>query len=151
MSEPNIQNPFFILGLPTDATKGDITQRAEELYQTDTIEEKRQSYQWAKEQLITNPRTRLIHELYEMPNTSYDNLEWENFLRKYRHVPVSPEKLSNNAHPISSEQINMEVLLQLLIDVLVNTPDADAATMNKASSSPSKLTSTLEVHDVLFG
>ena len=140
-------NPFQILGLPADATKADIVARGQELYDTAETDEQRQLYRWAKEQLLTNPRTRLAYELFELPDTQYENLEWENFIRTHKRRPVRPETVSSPG----IEDFDVGALLQLLLQDMLAVPEADITAAIHAVPFALKRKPPLEVRDVIFG
>jgi hypothetical protein len=140
-------NPFQVLGLSTDATKAKIVARGQELYDTAETDEQRQLYRWAKEQLLINPRTRLEYELFEPPDTQYENLEWENFIRTHKRSPVRPETVLSP----SIEDFDVGTLLQLLLQDMLAVPEADITAAIHAVPFVPKRKPPLEVQDVIFG
>jgi hypothetical protein len=151
MIDSHKPNPFQVLGLSTFATNKEIVERGRELYDTAETDEQRQLYRWAKEQLLSNPQTRLLYELFEAPGTRYEHPELENFLSKYKKNPVSAESLTADAPPISIKDFNMDELIKLLLqDMLMVSQEENAAvTQQVPFHSTAKL--PLEVRDVLFG
>ena len=93
MIDADKPNPFQVLKLPTNVTKKEIVERGRELYDTAETEEQRQLYSWAKEQLLSKPLVRLEYELFEAPETQYEDTERNNFVRKYKRLPISPDAL----------------------------------------------------------
>ncbi|HEU5374362.1 MAG TPA: hypothetical protein VFV38_02900 [Ktedonobacteraceae bacterium] len=149
--ETDRPNPFLVLRLATDASKREIIERAQELYDTAESEEKRQLYNWAKEQLISHPEKRLAHELFEYPDTRYDDPLLEQFARRYRNAPISLEKLIEAAEPLSLEQLDMVVALRWLVQSLLEVPEAEMTTALADIPFPVEVKSPLEVRDVIFG
>ncbi|GCE07572.1 hypothetical protein [Dictyobacter aurantiacus] len=84
-------NPFQVLQLATSATLAEIVSQAEDLHLLARSREDEMLVRWAAEQLRTNQRTRLEYELFELPDTRYQDEEWETFARPYRrkdtHLP----------------------------------------------------------------
>src|SRR5438876_5168255 len=104
-------NPFLVLGLPTDATRADIVARGQELYDTAETDKDALLFRWATEQLITNPRTRLEYELFELPDTQYEDDAWERFVRAHSKKPIELAKLLNDTTPPSVADMDMTALL----------------------------------------
>src|SRR5439155_1678286 len=73
MIEHDKPNPFVVLGLPTDASEAEIAERAQELSDLAPTDEARRLHRWAREQVITRPRTRLAM------SSSADALGWNAF------------------------------------------------------------------------
>src|SRR2546426_3582558 len=94
-------NPFHILKLPTNATRMEIVERGKELSESADSKEQELLIRWAKEQLLTNSRTRLEYELFEVPETAYDDSEWETFLRVHKKNPADFSTLVKGAVPAS--------------------------------------------------
>jgi hypothetical protein len=149
--ETDKPNPFLVLRLATDVTKREIIERAQEFYDTAETIEKQLLYNWAKEQLITNPQTRLTHELVEYPDTCYDDPLLEQFTRKYKNTPTNPEKLLKEAPPINLENLDMEAVFRQFLQSLLEIPEADIAIALKDIPFSVELKSPLEVRDVIFG
>jgi curved DNA-binding protein CbpA len=151
MIDSHKPNPFQVLGLSTSATNKEIVERGRERYDTAETDEQRQLYRWAKEQLLSNPQTRLLYELFEAPGTRYEHPALENFLRKYRKNPVSAESLTRDASPISIKDFNIDELIKLLLQdmLMVSQEETAAVTQQAPFRSTTKL--PLEVRDVLFG
>jgi hypothetical protein len=144
-------NPFQVLGLPTNASKKDIVDRGEELYVTAETEEQRLLYRWAKEQLLTNQHIRLLYELFELPDTRYEDLEWEEFVRKYRRNSLHLDALVKDAPPIGLEDFDITALIRLLLQGMFTVPEIDIDDILKRSPFAPRSRPPLEVRDVLFG
>ena len=144
-------NPFQVLGLTTGASKKDIVERGQELYDTADTDEQRQLFRWAKEQLLTNPRTRLEYALFEMPETQYDNPEWEQCIRRYKRNPVRLEALVKDIPPVTLEDFDIAALIQVLLQGLLTVPDADITEAVNGSPFLPRSKPALEVRDVIFG
>ncbi len=93
MIDADKPNPFQVLKLPTHATKKEIVERGRELHDTAETEEQRQLYSWAKEQLLSKPLIRLEYELFEVPETQYEDTELDNFVRKHKRLSIAPDVL----------------------------------------------------------
>jgi len=96
-------NPFQVLRLPTSATTKAITERGDEQYIIAEPDDQL-LYRWAVEELITHPLTRLLHELYEAPDTDYEDQDWENFLRKYKRNPIKRAGISKQVKDTEASQ-----------------------------------------------
>ena len=149
--ETDKPNPFLVLRLATDVTKREIIERAQEFYDTAETPEEQQLYNWAKEQLITKPETRLAYELVEYPDTLYYDALLEQFARKYKNAPTNPEKLLKEAPPINLENLDMAAVFRQFLQSLLDVPEADIAIALKDIPFPVELKSPLEVRDVIFG
>ena len=144
-------NPFQVLKLPTNATKKEIVERGRELYDTAETEEQRQLYSWAKEQLLSKPLVRLEYELFEAPETQYEDTERDNFIRKYKKLPISPDALLRDAQPLSKDDVNIAQLIELLLQDVLTVPKGDINVPLHLSSFKPEHKPPLEVRDVLFG
>lgn len=144
-------NPFFVLALPTDATRADIVQRGQELYDTAESKEEGLLFRWATEQLLTNPRTRLEYELFELPDTLYEDPAWDSFVRVNKKKPVDLKVITREAVAPSVDDINMAALLQLFLDNMLTLPEADIAIAIAGSPFKPVYKLPLEVRDVIFG
>lgn len=144
-------NPFYVLALPSDASRADIVARGQELYDTAESEEEGLLFRWATEQLITNPRTRLEYELFELPDTLYEDPGWESFLRMNKKKPVDLKALTSGAVPPSVDDINMAALIQLFLDEMLTLPEADITIAIDESPYIPVYKLPLEVRDVIFG
>ena len=145
-------NPFQVLGLPADATKADIVACGEELCDLAETEDLRLLYRWAMDQLLTNPRTRLQYELFEIPNAQYEDQAWKDFARKYGRKPVDLTALVKEASPARLEHFDLSALIQLVLDGLLTIPEADlTAVLDSSPFLPGYGPPPLEVRDVIFG
>lgn len=152
MIEVNKPNPFKVLELPRQASNEDIVCRGRELSELATSDEQRLLYRWAVEQLITNPLTRLEHELFEVPGAQYEDPEWDHFLRRHQRNPVNLTALAQKSPPPTLTDFNLALLIQWFLDELLNLPQAD---LGKALEHlPFSLDCgppPLEVRHVIFG
>ncbi len=145
-------NPFKVLGLPADAGNEDIVERSQELVDLGGTDEKAQLYRWAVEELITKSITRLEYELFEIPGTRYENLEWETFTRKNKENPVNLNALIEETSIPSLRDFDMAALIRLFLDGLLTLPDVDIkAAVESLPFQPDKGPPPLEVRDVIFG
>jgi len=144
-------NPFVVLALSADATRAEIVARGQELYDTAETKEQGLLYRWAMEQLITNSRTRLGYELFELPATQYEDPAWESFVRVHKRKPVDLATLAQGIPPPSVDDIDMAAVMRLLLDSMltVNKPDIRVA-IDGSPYMPVYLL-PMEVRDVLFG
>lgn len=150
--ETDRPNPFFVLRLATNASKREIIEKAQELYDISASEEERQLYTWAKEQLITHPQKRLVYELFEYPDVRYDDQLFEQFVERYKNAPVpSAEQLLETATPLSLEHLNMVAVFQRLLQSLLEVPESEITTALAHIPFPVEVRSPLEVRDVIFG
>ncbi|MCD6486970.1 MAG: hypothetical protein J7K35_06570 [Syntrophobacterales bacterium] len=145
-------NPFQVLALPTNATNQDIVERGQELCDLAESDEQRLLYRWAIEQLITKSITRLEYELYEIPDTKYENSEWEHFTRFNKRNPVKIAALAKEIPPPSVDDFNMPEVVMLLLDALLKVPGPDIKTaVDNSPFKPGIGSPPLEVRDVIFG
>lgn len=129
MTKPEESNPFRILMLPTNATREEIASRAEDLLLIAQDEEHEQQIRQASEQLKTNPRLRLEYELFELPETRYEDEAWETFARLHRRKPGDATDLTSDAPTPGFEDLDVVALTRLLLEDLVSPSGAslDAA------------------------
>jgi len=156
-------NPFQILRLPTNATTKEITERGDELSVIAEPDDQ-PLYRWAVEELITHPLTRLLHELYEVPETDYEDQDWESFLRKYkrnpsRRVNVAGQMPSTILTPTEDAALpnladfDFGALMELLLDGLLAVPEVEitpAMLDSPWQPDPDPNKPPLEVRDVIF-
>ncbi|MFF1360294.1 hypothetical protein [Streptomyces sp. NPDC058297] len=142
-------NPFHVLGLPVDATKAHIVERAEEGIQTASTAQDRDLYNWAMRELILNRRDRLRYEVTEPPGTDYRDRRWDAFARAHR---TYPEDLGGqNLRP---EDFDLPQALRRTVRALATAPVAgtgDALRTTPAAAHAQDEEPELEVRDVLFG
>lgn len=152
MIEHDKPNPFQILKLPTDATNEEIVARWEELSLLAKTPEEQHLCQWASEQLITNPATRLEYEIFEAPSALYEDEEWERFLRRHRKNPVTASMLMELAEPITEKDFDFPKLIDIFLDGFLEPPEPDIHTvlMNQPFSLKWE-SELLEVRHVIFG
>lgn len=142
-------NPFFVLALPVDASRADIVARGQELVDTAETKEAGYLYRWAMEQLITNPQTRLEYEVFEVPDTQYEDGTWESFARAHRKKPVDMTALTTQ--PPQAEDINLAALMRLFLEELLTLSEPDLDTVLNGSPFIPVYQLPLEVEDVIFG
>ncbi|GHO65071.1 hypothetical protein KSC_039630 [Ktedonobacter sp. SOSP1-52] len=143
-------NPFHILRLPTTATNREIVERSQEFYDLAETDEQREYYRWAKEQLLTNPVLRLKYELFEMPDTQYEDEEWGDFVRKYKRHPVRRDALLKELPPLNAQDFDIAALLHMLLQDLLAVPEADISVAIEEAPK-SEMSSPLEAVHVIFG
>jgi hypothetical protein len=144
-------NPFEILSLPTRASEADIAARAEMLTVTAMEAEKDRLYRWAREQVITHPRTRLEYEIFEMPGAIYHDPEWDRFEGKFARNPVDLRSVARGAAPVLAD-FDLVALISILLDGLLEVPEPDLGRLVAnppidAGFGPPPV----EVRDVIFG
>jgi len=145
-------NPFKVLKLPTNASNRDIVSTGLDLSELAETDEQRLMYREAIQELITNPSTRLLYELFEIPDARYSNPEWERFLKAHRKNPVDLSAVANKTPAPSLEDFNLANLINLLLDGLLTVQKIDLKVA--VENSPFRTggdTPPLEVRDVLFG
>lgn len=145
-------NPFQVLGLPVRATEVDIAQRAQELGELAPTAEEGRLYRWAREQVITHPRTRLEYEVFEMPGALYDDPDWERFERKYARNPVDLRSAAAAVPAPTLEDFDLPALISIIFDAVVQVPRPDFTALVAWSPVGVGLAAPpLEVRDVIFG
>jgi len=145
-------NPFSILALPTDASEADIAQRAQELSDLADTDEERLLYRWAREQVITHPRTRLEYEVFEVPGTEYDDAEWERFERRYRRNPIDLQADAAATSPPTAADFDLAALIRILLDGLLAVPAPDLGPLLASPPvGPGQGPPSVEARDVVFG
>lgn len=144
-------NPFEILGLPIDATEEDVAERAWEL-ETGADPDERLRYRWAREQIVTHPRTRREYEVFEVPGTAYQDPEWDEFARRHKRNPVDLRPLAATIAPPGLADIDLVELIGVLLDGLLDVPAPDVAAVLAETPVPIGLAPPpVEVRDVAFG
>ena len=145
-------NPFQVLGLPTNVTVKDITDRGKERFELAESEEKELLYRWAIQQLTTHPLTRLEYELFEVPDADYDNEKWDRFARLHGRNPVKIDELLEQSSPPSLDEFDLVALLRLLLDGMLAVPEPDLkAAVDNSPFEPSVGSPPLEICNVIFG
>lgn len=138
-------NPFQLLGLPTTATNADIVARGQEL-SVGSEQHEQMQIQQAIEALITHPMTRLEHELFEAPDTQYEEQTLERFLRVFNRNPLRLPKAS--APTLEPAQI--EALIQLLLDRVLTISQLDPEAVLYDPPFTLNLNPPVGVRDVIF-
>nr|BBH86926.1 hypothetical protein KTC_16770 [Thermosporothrix sp. COM3] len=150
MPDQEKPNPFCVLRLPTGSTLAEIVARGEDLHQIAENKEQAMLIHWATEQLKSNPETRLEYELFELPDTRYENEEWENFARKQRRKPITLAALAKESQPTPTQQVNMPVLLQSLLKLAQKVEKADIeSVLDHAPCVPECTTPAMEEWNVI--
>jgi hypothetical protein len=137
--------------LSTHATLAEIVARGEDFYQIAETKEQELLFRWATEQLKTNARTRLEYELFELPDTQYEDEEWENFVRRYRRKPVSLATLARQTVTTGVEDVNVAELLQQFLESELSVAEADLQSAIDATPYVPRYTLPLEEWDVICG
>ena len=146
------QNPFHVLGLPTDAGDDDIAERSKELAGLAKTDEERKTVLDARRALITHPDTRRTHELLEAPSTSYRQEEWDTFEHHNRRVPVDRAALEAAAIPLRRTDVDVRALVASVLDELLHPPAVDIRpAIADPPVRPSRGQPPFGVSDVLFG
>ena len=145
-------NPFHILEISTDASTEEIVERGQELCELAESEEQRMLFRWAIEQIITKFSTRLEYEIFEIPNTKYEDAEWERFIRKHKKNPINLDELATVNPSPCLEDYNSANLVQLILDGMLKVQQPDIKSVIEESPfKPDIGSPPLEVKDVIFG
>ena len=156
-------SPFHVLGVPVDASREEIVERAEELARISGGDEDRKLIAWAKGELTTDPVLRARYERTEPRSTDYARQQrWEDFVRDFTRNPVTVQSLADGSGQEGAgdggvsrpraEDVDLPAAVRILIrqaadaglddlDPLFHTLPADDADG----------VSRLEIRDVLFG
>lgn len=141
-------NPFWILRLPVDAGVEQIVAHGQELGETGD-EAQRALAAWAVDVLTTHPRTRALYELFEMPDTDYDDA-WQRFARRHRRNPALSRVVGEPSS--SRDAFDLVALVDALVEDLERVPEPDIAlALAGPPVMPGVGPGPLEVWDVLFG
>ena len=145
-------NPFHVLALPVDATTEEVVERSHERAELATSDAERHLVVEAQRELITNPVTRLSHELLEVPSTAYRDQEWRTFEHRNRRAPVDRELLTAAAIPLRRADVDVRALVTSVLDDLLRPPDVDIRpALANPPVRPTRGEPPFEVSDVLFG
>jgi hypothetical protein len=145
-------NPFKVLELPTDVVNKTIVEKGRELTELAESEEVNLQYRSAIEELITHPMTRLEFELFEIPETKYEDPEWERFVRSFRRNPVNLNSLAKEVSPPGINDFNMEAIISIFLDSMIAIKRADVkAAVERLPFKAGNGMPPLEVRDVIFG
>lgn len=147
-------NPFKVLELPTNATKSEIVEHATMLVDLAETDEERVAYREALQELITNPSVRLQYELFEIPDTRYEDEDkgWDDFVSTYGGEPVDLNELVKETPPINLEDFDLAALIRLVLDGRLSISEADIRTaIDNSPFLPGYGPPPLEVQDVIFG
>lgn len=145
-------NPFHVLALPVDATIEEVVERAHERAELATSDEERHLVVEAQRDLITNPVTRLSHEVLEVPSTAYRDQEWRVFEHRNRRAPVDRAVLTAAATPLRRTDVDVHALVTAVLDTLLRPPVVDVrAALTDPPVRPTPGEPPFEVSDVLFG
>jgi hypothetical protein len=154
MQEPILvrPNPFYILALPTCATREEIVTRTQELSALADTREQELLYHWAMEQLITSRFMRLKYELFELPATRYDeDAEWDRFVRAQKQRPVELDALTRDLPPPGIDDINLGALLWLILDTVLVLARPDITVAIDGSPYMPVYSLPVEMRDIIFG
>jgi hypothetical protein len=145
-------NPFHVLSLPVDATTEEVVERSHERAELAESDEERHLVVEAQRELITNPATRLSHELLEAPATDYRDQQWRTFEHRNRRPPVDCDALMAAAVPLRRTDVDVHALITTVLENLLRGPDVDVRPALAAPPvRPPRGEPPLEVRDVLFG
>lgn len=145
-------NPFFVLQLPVQADNQAIGGKGQELLIVAESSAQHQLTEWAIEQLITKPQTRLEYEIFEMPDTRYTDAEWKRFCHKHRKNSVDVAAMERDAPPPTEDAFSCAELMNLTIEGIVQTDGTDLKTLlAEMPFRPGCGLPPMEVRDVLFG
>jgi hypothetical protein len=121
------QNPFALLRISPRATSQEVIARLREVVDELEDADARVIYRKAVEAINSNPRERLIHSLWEMPGTEYQEFDdqWSTFVKAFRANPAA-EALKVQADEFEAQHMAPDALLELLAPLL-NVSRATAA------------------------
>ena len=157
-------SPFHALGVPVDASREQIVERADELARTCGTDEERTLITWAKAELTTDPVLRARYERTEPRGTDYPRQQrWEAFVRDFTRNPVTAQSLTadsdgqegagaDGGSQLRDEDVDLAAAVRILIrraaDAGLDSLDPLFQTIpvNDADG-----VSRLEIRDVLFG
>lgn len=145
-------NPFHVLALPVDATTEEVVERTQERAELAASDEERHLVVEAQRDLITNPVTRLSHELLEVPSTAYRDQEWRTFEHRNRRAPADRAVLTAAAVPLRRADVDVRALVTAVLDDLLRPPAVDVRpALADPPVRPARGEPPFEVSDVLFG
>ena len=157
-------SPFHVLGVPVDASREQIVERADELARTCGTDEDRKLIAWAKAELTSDPALRARYERTEPRGTDYPRQQrWEAFVRDFNRNPVTAQSLAADdegqdaagdvaGSRLRDEDVDLAAAVRILIrraaDAGLDSLDPLFQTIpvNDADG-----VSRLEIRDVLFG
>ena len=157
-------SPFHALGVPVDASREQIVERADELARTCGTDEERTLITWAKAELTTDPVLRARYERTEPRGTDYPRQQrWEAFVRDFTRNPVTAQSLTadsdgqegagaDGGSQLRDEDVDLAAAVRILIrraaDAGLDSLDPLFQTIpvNDADG-----VSRLDIRDVLFG
>lgn len=157
-------SPFHVLGVPVDASREEIVERADELARTCGSDEQRTLVVWAEGELTTDPVLRARYERTEPRKTDYARQQrWEDFVRDFQRNPVTAQSLADDGEGregagdgggsrLRPEDVDLPAAVRILIrraaDLGLDSLDPLFQTM---PASDADGVSRLEIRDVLFG
>lgn len=147
MATPEKPNPFRILMLPTDAEPDEIVNRGKQLRLRNP--EQARLISEAIEQLNAGPRTRLLHELFEFPDTGYKNEGWQTFVKQVLQEPVSTEVLSQPFPEPQLKDLDLASLVQYLLEEISQAEPADLDALIDATPYSPRYTLAVDEWDIL--
>jgi hypothetical protein len=146
------QNPFHLLGLPTDATKEDIVDRCVELAELARTDEDRHAVLAAQRELITNPADRPRLEVLEVPGARYRDQEWDAFEHRNKRNPVDVKALRADGIPLCRENFDFHAIIGVVLHDLLAPPANDIRpAIERPPVAPTRGELPIEVSDVIFG
>lgn len=139
-------NPFHILQLPISATNEEIVERRREL-ETGAEPAEQMLYRWATEELITHPLTHLEHQLFEMPDTRYEDPLIDRFVRAFKRYQA--RSTASAAAPELADT-DIEAIFQQLLAILLTIPEGDLRVAIDNPPFALRQSLPLGVRDVIF-
>jgi hypothetical protein len=152
MTDTERPDPFNNLHLPTSPTIADLPDENLETSDIADPGEKRMLYRWAIERLLTNPSERFIKEMREIPGTSYEDEEWERFIRAFRKSPIENGSVLKELPDLTPEDINLDAFMSILLKSLLTIDQGDILIPSVESTLPlGNPEPPFDVSDVIFG
>ena len=162
--------PFHVLGVPVDASREQIVERAEELARISGGDEDRKLIAWAMGELTTDPVLRARYERTEPYGTDYARQQrWEDFVREFTRNPVTAQSLADDggdggddggqggagdgdASRLRAEDVDLPAAVRILIRQAADAglDDVDPLFRTMPANDADGV-SRLEIRDVLFG
>jgi len=157
-------SPFHVLGVPVDASREEIVERAEELARISGGDEDRKLIAWATGELTTDPVLRARYERTEPRRTDYARQQrWEDFVRDFTRDPVTAQSLADvsggregagdgGGSRLRAEDVDLPAAVRILIRQAADAGLDDLDPLFHAMpANDADGVSRLEIRDVLFG
>jgi hypothetical protein len=157
-------SPFHVLGVPVDASREQIVERADELARTCGTDEDRKLITWAKAELTTDPALRARYERTEPRGTDYPRQQrWEAFVRDFTRNPVTAQSLAaesegqdgagaDGGSQLRDEDVDLATAVRILIRRAADAGlDSLDPLFQTIPANDADGVSRLEIRDVLFG